>query len=214
MLKAAKEEEEARTTMYTLVKVTVSTDQHDKLKNAVAHQKAASVKLILDHSAGGGEHVLLLTRGQIAKIERSRLIGKHKVTVHLSKRQVLANVQHQGGFLGLLAGLAAKALPAILGGLASGLVSGTVKHVAGARRRKKVTGGNGLYLRKSGHCVKVQPVKGNGLYLTPHRGGDFAAGVHGDGLYLKRGSTIQDGFGLIFGPNSPFKNIPILNLLL
>ena len=199
--------------MYTLVKVTVSTDQHDKLKNAVAHQKAASVKLILDHSAGGGEHALLLTRGQIAKIERSRLIGKHKVTIHLSKRQVLANVQHQGGFLGMLAGLAAKALPAILGGLASGLVSGTVKHVAGARKRRN-NGGSGLYLRKSGHCVKVRPVKGNGLYLTPHRGGDFFAGVQGDGLYLKRGSTIQDGSGLILGPNSPFKNIPILNLLL
>ena len=30
------------------------------------------------------------------------------------------------------------------------------------------TSGNGLYLHKSGHCVKVEPVKGNGLYLTPH----------------------------------------------
>ena len=28
--------------------------------------------------------------------------------------------------------------------------------------------GNGLYLHKSGHCVKVEPVEGNGLYLTPH----------------------------------------------
>ena len=28
--------------------------------------------------------------------------------------------------------------------------------------------GNGLYLHKSGHCVKLEPVKGNGLYLTPH----------------------------------------------
>ena len=27
--------------------------------------------------------------------------------------------------------------------------------------------GNGHYLHKSGHCVKVEPVKGNGLYLTP-----------------------------------------------
>ena len=204
--------------MYTPVKVNVSTDQHDKLKNTIVHQKAASVKLNLDHSSsdgGGGEHTLLLTRGQIAKIERSGLIGKHEVTIHLSKRQVQANVQHQGGFLGMLAGLAAKALPSILGGLASGLVAGAVRKVTAARngRRKKAAGGNGLYLRKSGHCVKVQPVKGNGLYLTPHRGGDFA-GVHGDGLYLKRGSTIQDGSGLILGPNSPFKNIPILNLLL
>ena len=102
--------------------------------------------------------------------------------------------------------MAAKALPLILGGLATGLVSGAVK---------RAVGGDGLYLVKSGHRVKVEPVKG--LYLTPHRGGgggSLLGGVHGDGLYLKRGSTIQEGSGLILGANSPFKNIPILNLLL
>ena len=104
----------------------------------------------------------------------------------------------------MLSELAAEALPYLLKGLASGLVSGAVTNVMG---------GDGLYLHKSGHCVKVEPVKGNGLCLTLHRGGSLP-GVHGDGLYLKRGSTIQDGSGLILGPNSPFKNIPILNLLL
>ena len=104
----------------------------------------------------------------------------------------------------MLAGLAAKALPHLLKGLASGLVSSAVK---------KVVGGDGLYLYKSGHCVKAEPVKGNGLYLIPHQEG-ILPGVHGGGLYLKRGSTIQDGSGLILLPNSLFKNIPILNLLL
>ena len=62
--------------MYTSRNVTtVFYDQHDKLKNAIAHQKPISIKLDFDHS-GGGKHTLLLTRGQIAKIERSRLIGK------------------------------------------------------------------------------------------------------------------------------------------
>ena len=190
--------------MYTPIKLNVFADQHEKLKNAVTHQKATSVKIKLSDNSGDGRHTLLLTRGQIAKIERAKLIGKGKVSIHLSKRQVQANVEHQGGFLGMLAGLAAKALPTLLKGLASGLVSSAVK---------KVVGGDGLYLQKSGHCVKVEPVKGNGLYLSPHRGGSLC-GVHGDGLYLKRGSTIQDGSGLILGPNSPFKNIPILNLLL
>ena len=115
-----------------------------------------------------------------------------------------ANVKHQGGFLGMLAGLAAKAFPPLRKGLASGLASTAVY---------KVVGGDGLYLHKSGQCVKFEPVKGNGLYLTPHRGGSLL-GVHDDGLYLKRGSTIQDGSGLKLGPNIPFKNIPILNLLL
>ena len=188
--------------MYTPIKLNVFTDQHDKLKNAITHQKATSIKLNLEDNSGDGKHILLLTRGQIAKIERAKLIGKRKMSIHLSKRQVQANVEHQGGFLGMLAGLAAKALPTVLKGLASGLISSAVK---------KVVGGDGLYLVKSGHCVKVEPVKGGGLYLTPHK---RLSGVHGDGLYLKRGSTIQDGSGLILGPNSPFKNIPILNLLL
>ena len=107
-------------------KVIVFDDQHDKLKNAIVHQKPISIKVVLDHS-GGGEDTLRLTRGQIAKIERMRIIGKRKVTIHLNKRQVKANVQHQGGFLGMLAGLAAKAVPSILGGLASWLVSGAVR---------------------------------------------------------------------------------------
>ena len=76
---------------------------------------------------------------------------------------------------------------------------------------KRVVGGNGLYLHKLGHCVKIDAVRGNGLYLTPHT---RLPDVHGDGLYLKRGSMIRDGSGLILGPNIPLKNIPILNLLL
>ena len=112
--------------MYASTKVTVFDDQHDKLKNAIAHQKPISIKVDLDHG-GGGDHTLLLTGGKIAKIERSRLIAKFKFTIHLSKRQVKANLQHQGGFLEMLAGLAAKALPSIFGRLATGLVSGDVK---------------------------------------------------------------------------------------
>ena len=111
--------------MYTPIKLNDFTnDQHDKLKNAIIHKKAVSIKLKLeDNSSSGGKHTLPLTRGQIAKIERARLIGKRRVSVHLSKRQVQENVKHQGGFLGMLAGLAARALPHLLKGLAGGLTS-------------------------------------------------------------------------------------------
>ena len=167
------------------------------MKNTIAHQKPISIKLDLDHS--GGEHTLLLTGSQIARIERSRMVRKRKVTILLSKRQVKENVQHQGGFLGMLAGLAAKAFPSILGGLATVLVSGAVRRVVGR--------GDGLYLHKLGHCVKIDPVRGNRLYLTLHK---KRPGVHGDGLHLKRGSSIYNGGeGLLLGSNSSFKNIPI-----
>ena len=197
MLKAKKTKK-----MYTPVKVTVFTDQHNKLKNAITHHKATSILIDLENDGGGANHTLLLTRSQIARMERAKLIGKRKVCIRFSKQQVRANVHHRGGFLGMLAGLAAKALPSLLGGLTTGLVSGAVKHAVA---------GNGLYLHKSGHCVKIDPVKGNGLYLSPHQ---RLSNVYGDGLYLKRGSTIREGSGLILGANSPFKNIPILNLLL
>ena len=45
--------------MYTSTKVTVFDGHHDKLKNAIAHQKPISIKLDLDHSGGGAEHMLL-----------------------------------------------------------------------------------------------------------------------------------------------------------
>ena len=168
--------------------VTVSPDQHEKLKRVTRHGTSVTVKVRM-----GGDHTVLLTRAQIGKLH-----AQHKVSIRFSKKQVAANVQHQGGFLGMLAGLATKALPTLLGGVASGLLS-------------KAIGGDGLYLHKSGHCVKVEPIEGNGLYLKPYA---RLNGVSGDGLYLKHGSRIYDGQGLLFGSNSPFKNIPILNLLL
>ena len=58
---------------------------------------------------GGGEiALLLLTKRQIMKLERSK---RGYTTVNMSRRQVRANKTYKGGFLGLLAGLAVRALP-------------------------------------------------------------------------------------------------------
>ena len=73
------------------------------------------------------------------------------------------------------------------------------------------TSGNGLYLHKSDHCVKVEPVESNGLYLTPH---SRLAGVSGDGLYLKRGTSIYDGRGLLLVSHRPFKSVSYTHLTL
>ena len=62
--------------MYTPTKVNVFVNQRDKLKNAIAHHKATSIKLdIQGVGVDGGAHTLLLTREQIARIERSRIVG-------------------------------------------------------------------------------------------------------------------------------------------
>ena len=66
--------------MYIPMKnLNVFSDQHDKLKNAIAQQKPISIKLNL--MDGGGQHTLLLTQSQVSKIERAKLIGKRKVSI-------------------------------------------------------------------------------------------------------------------------------------
>ena len=71
--------------------------------------------------------------------------------------------------------------------------------------------GNGLYLKK-GSDVCRKETDGVGLYLGPASGKGFE--TVGNGLYLMKQGGLYDGRGLILGPNSPFKNIPILGMIL
>ena len=91
-----------------------------------------------------------------------------RVQIRLSARQVAKNVSYTGGFLGMLASLAARAiplgarvLPTILSRFTTVLLSG------------------GLYLHKHDKCYRVHKCKGNGPYLAPH-----PCFVEGDGLFL------------------------------
>ena len=192
--------------MYTPLKVDISDNQNGKLKAAIKRKKAVSIRI---KTSSNGRHTILLTTSQKHRLERARLIGKADVNIKLSRKQIIANLKHEGGFLSMLAGLAAKALPTLLGGLATGLISGGIeKAIGGSGIRRS---GNGLFLHKSGHCVKIRPIKGRGLELTPQR---RPVGIFGEGIFLKHGSRIYDGRGLLLGKNSPFKNIPIIGLLL
>ena len=192
--------------LYSPVKVVVAEDQIEKLKSSL-NKPSLSIKIRLKKFGNGehNQHTLLLTRGQINSIERIRNAGRRTFkTIRMSKSQIKKNLAHQGGFLSFLASLASKALPMLVKGLASGFVSGAADQVLG-------NSGDGLYLFKRGHCIRVDPVKGDGLYLRSHTLGD---GTLGDGLYLRRGNAIHNGEGLILGQNSPFKNIPILGWIL
>ena len=67
-----------------------------------------------------------------------------------------------------------------------------------------------MYLQKDGRCFGLQKY-GKGLTFTPR---PKLAGIRGNGLYLRVGSSIYDGEGLLLGPKSPFKKIPILGWIL
>ena len=108
-------------------------------------------------------------------------------------------------FLPALAGL----IPFLTGTALSALGVGALSGLASSGVQKLI--GNGLYL-KNGGSVCLTETDGKGLYLGPASGKGFEN--VGNGLYLMKQAGLYDGRGLIFGPNSSFKNIPILGMLL
>ena len=194
--------------LYKEHEVLISKNQKRKLERALKTKKPTlSIKLQQkqqQHNGGGGDKgILLLTKRQIVRIEKAKAKNK-PLTIQMSKQQLRANTTFKGGFLGMLAGLAARALPSLLTGLASGLISGAVE---------KAVSGNGVYIKKGKHCYRADPVEGNGLFLSRQPRRTLPVSL-GDGLFVKHGRDVHDGKGLLFGHNSPFKNIPILGWFL
>ena len=134
-------------------------------------------------------------------MQRAISSGRNVTTVRMSKRQVKYNTKFEGGFLSMLLKLATKALPVLLGGLATGVLSGAVE---------KAVSGNGLFLGKRGYgTAKIDFIKdSDGIALTPVKAEEY------DGLYLKHDGQVYQGKGLLLGPKSPFRNIPVLGLIL
>ena len=185
--------------MYKAVKVHIPQELHEKLKSLVAQDKVMPVKIDLR----GGDDIILLTPGQIIKMEQAKNNGKKSIIFRFSRRQVRANVRHEGGFLSALMAMASKVLPTLLTGLASGVTGGLAE--------KAITKGSGLYLGKHGRGVsRIHLVEGGGLYLSPL----FYPKENYDGLYMKHEDKMYKGSGIILGKNSPFRNIPILGWLL
>ena len=92
-------------------------------------------------------------------------------------------------------------LPSLGVGALSGLASTGVQKLIG----------NGLYLKNGGSVCRIE-TDGVGLYLVPTSG--KGSETVGNGLYLMKQGGLYDGRGLILGPYSPFKNIPILGMIL
>ena len=178
-------------------KVNVSENQVDTEKVAIRLKKG--VTLCFPKGGIRGDRVLLLTSVQINRLDKAQVEWR-RAQIFMSAWQVAKNVSYTGGFLGMLASLAARGLPTMLSGLTTHLLSGGIS---------KAIRGDGLYLHKRDECLRVQKCKGNGLYIAPH-----PRFVQGDGPFLKHGKDISDGAGLLLRKNSPFKHIPVLGSLL
>ena len=129
---------------------------------------------------------------------------KKGMTIRMSKTQLVHNMKIEG-FLPALAGLipflTETVLPALGVGALSGLASTGVQKLIG----------NGLYLKKGSGVCRIE-TDGQGLYLGSVCGKGFE--TEGNCFYLMKQGQLYDGRGLILGPNSPCKNIPILGMIL
>ena len=195
-------------TKYTNVKVNISEGQKEKLQHAIkAGCSARSIRLGQEDLQGND--IIAVSNSQAKKLAKAHENGKG-ITIRMSLNQLKRNTKTEGGFLSLLAGLAARALPmvakTVLPALGVGALSGSASSVV-----QKAMGSGLLYLKKGG-CVCQLETDGHGLYLKPYKGKGLQS--CGDGLYLKQGGKLYDGKGLLLGPNSPFANIPILGAIL
>ena len=93
---------------YTNVHVNIAENQQQKLKHAVETKSPMSIRLTCEDLCGSD--VLALTNSQMNRMTKAYRDGK-SITIKMSKCQVVHNMKIEGGFLGFLAGLAAKALP-------------------------------------------------------------------------------------------------------
>lgn len=195
---------------YIKVKVNISENQRKKLKTALDNG-ADKVSIQLDHTDLNGEDILAVTKRQVNRMAKALREGRG-VRISMSPTQLKYNLRVEGGFLGMLAGLAARALPFITSAAKTVLPHlglGALSGIANAGIQKVM--GNGLFLKKGSGVCKVQS-DGSGLYLHPVDGEGLK--LFGDGLFLSQDGKVSHGEGLLLGPNSPFKHIPILGMIL
>ena len=178
-----------RVPRYVNVKVNISEGQKKKLQTAL--QVGGPVSIRLGHEDLNGEDVLALTNSQVNKITKAYEGGKG-ITIKMSKSQLAHNKKVEGGFLGMLASLAARALPMLAKTVLPALGVGALTGLASSGVQKVM--GQGLYLKKGGCVCQVETV-GKWLYLGPVSGSGFAA--VGDGLYLKKGGKLYEGKSLL-----------------
>ena len=151
-------------TQYYEHRVSISNGQRDKIRKAIESRTGVTIKLA--NSDLIGDDLIALTKAQTLRLQKAYETGKG-ITIKMSKTQVRKNLQVEGGFLGMLAGLAARALPFLAKSILPALGIGALTGVANAGVSKAL--GNGLYLKKGGNTMRVE-TDGKGLYLSPASG--------------------------------------------
>ena len=133
---------------YVNVKVKISEWQKEKLQHALK-ANCPTISIRLDHEDLNGNDILAVTKSQPKNLAKAHEDGK-SFTVRMTSKQ--HNMKVEGGFLGLLAGLAARALPMLAKTVLTALGVGALSGLASTGVQKAM--GNGLYLKKGAWLVK------------------------------------------------------------
>ena len=148
-------------TQYINVKVKISEGQKEKLQHAIK-ENCPTVSIRLGHEDLKGNDIIAITKSQAKKLAKAHENGKG-ITIRMSSKQLKHNTKIEGGFLGLLAGLAARALPMIAKTVLPALGVGALSGLASTGVQKAI--GSGLYLKKGGIVKWRQMVKAYTLNL-------------------------------------------------
>ena len=181
----------------------ISEGQNYKIKKAF-ESNSKYIKIRFMCSDLYGEDVITLTKSQVDRLVEA-YEEKKGLTIRMSKTQLAHHAKLEVGFLPALAGL----IPFLTGTVLPALGFGALSGLASTGVQKLI--GNGLYLKKWSGVCRIETDE-EGLYLGPESGKGFE--TVGNGLCLMKQSGLYDGRGLILGSNSPFKNIPILGMIL
>ena len=146
-------------TKYVNVKVNISEGQKEKLQHPIK-ASCSAVSIRIGHEDLQGNDILAITNSQAKKLAMAHENGKG-ITIRMTLKQLKHNTIIEGGFLGLLAGLAARALPMIAKTVLRALGVGALSGLASSGVQKAM--GSGLYLKKGG-CICQVETDGHGLY--------------------------------------------------
>jgi len=129
---------------YINVKVRISDEQKAKIRNTL-HSGSDCSNIRLKAEDLTGEDLLALTQTQVNRLQKA-LEQNKGATIRMSKTQIKHNLKITGGFLPLLARLAAKAIPILTGTVLPTLAMGALSGLASTGTSKLL--GTGLYLKK------------------------------------------------------------------
>ena len=171
--------------LYTPVQVTIADSQRERFMSQI-DQKYVPMKIVVKGTATPKD-TLLLTRGQIRKIEKAQELGKRRYkTIRMSRNQIEKNRKYQGGYLQLLNDVSM-----------NDSTNSSMDNVD-----------NGLYLVKRGHTMQIISIQEDGLHLQEH-----PLSLHetfSDGVYQKHGNVIENVDTVLLDE----KKLPILQWIL